>query len=1272
MEADSEYQDFRQAIEYAKIPQMRNSLSDFNEKPIVSPGVRVVCLRETWELSDRAVESLKDFVGRGGMLYFTEKNLDERFAFLLGLRPDYDMKIDNTAKGIHFRTPVLPGMEGLKIEREAFHNGFRADNFVPTIKVHASSVSQENYPLLLEHQIGGGRVVLYNSSNPFEKQGRGLFFAGLLLGLEGIPYPQLNVASIFLDDFPSPLYKTRKEPVWSEMQLNMADFVEAVWWPDMEQLAKRHRLKYTAYVCFDYNDRVTPPYMFREWDESTGAEGARSIKVSAALGRKVIEAGHEIGLHGYNHQSLLKSVWPGKLEMVTALEAATKKWRIEGFGELPISYVPPSNYIDSLGVQAISEALPGMRYLHSTYLGTFSEGGDREFGPEPWNNRFFNFPRISSGFLFGPEEQFNISSHYLYTGIWTHFIHPDDVYQIEKDETTGDFRLRNWEGLGWRKTPGGEGMYARFSRILTELRARHPMMRFMTATEASEVTARWRYAIYEHLPFDDYYTVGTEHYRQDPSHRQFWAVFVRPENRQVIQQSIEEQQISYQDVEFLDGYLYTLESSEQYITLPEIQNRASTGSDLKELEKDFLASRESLLPFVNRLQNLVNRENYAKATSLMEIQFRNGLVKSQYWLEYFDYMSWDGRQEEAWDFLDKIYRERQQQVYGAIAKELAEVHGYASDSVRELWQGRQIEWGQADVSILEAFIRDFNRPEAKYFIKKAFEQLLAFDDTETRRYAYLNHLLQYEMDGALEIIRELSPCQGSYRDLAYPMAWALANKGYYDSALEWARCTPDLDQETLDYWLFKSEKMYLTKENDEYRYFKVLLHNEPERAAMELSSEPACISTLQILKEEIANNLADYGFYIKASQWLDCATEVPMHKQVEWLYQSGRYTELIERFTAYAQKYPQDEKVLQNMVRYFLYMERTADAAEILSRLAPGPEYSRLLDLWNAAITTSDLPVKEEMISTYPKLFKPSVSQKTTEELRLKEGNSLHFESNSVNDRLDPTVLRFYAGYDLQGKKGAVHQFRGVRSFAYPINFIPEDTLNGRSDLLGIAYNYKTHTGKGREFQFGLQLENDGEGKTFYHLRAAVEWSRDKSFKSINLRYAPVQTGPGYIAGIYQGNLTGYYEWSPDKKWKLYSGMTASYYTDGETDLILNTGNYLKLLKNSSWHSGPFAEISYGLSSVDRRDGFPYWTADQRFYGGAGLSFTLGEQEDPFYLVASAAYFYENQGEPSFERYTCQLVWRIRNYTTLSAGGEIYTIERFFSNTFRLGLVYQL
>jgi hypothetical protein len=48
---------------------------------------------------------------------------------------------------------------------------------------------------------------------------RGLLFAGVLKGLEGIPYPIANTATIFLDDFPAPQYEILAEPIKSEMNL---------------------------------------------------------------------------------------------------------------------------------------------------------------------------------------------------------------------------------------------------------------------------------------------------------------------------------------------------------------------------------------------------------------------------------------------------------------------------------------------------------------------------------------------------------------------------------------------------------------------------------------------------------------------------------------------------------------------------------------------------------------------------------------------------------------------------------------------------------------------------------------------------------------------------------------------------------------------------------------------------------------------------------------------------------------------------------------------
>ena len=89
-----------------------------------------------------------------------------------------------------------------------------------------------------------------------------------------------------------------------------------------------------------------------------------------------------------------------------------------------------------LGLRKLQEGAPSVKYIQSTYLGDFEEGGNREFDPEPYNDYFFDYPRISSGYFFEKDDIMNIESLYLFTGIWTHFVHPDDVFQLPNKSNT--------------------------------------------------------------------------------------------------------------------------------------------------------------------------------------------------------------------------------------------------------------------------------------------------------------------------------------------------------------------------------------------------------------------------------------------------------------------------------------------------------------------------------------------------------------------------------------------------------------------------------------------------------------------------------------------------------------------------------------------------------------------------------------------------------------------------------------------------------------------
>src|SRR5699024_8825165 len=135
--------------------------------------------------------------------------------------------------------------------------------------------------------------------------------------------------------------------------------------------------------------------------------------------------------------------------MVAAVQAAQKRWSVDGLKPLPVTYVPPTNNIDSTGLRSLKKGMPTLKYMSSLYLGELEIGEGREFGPDPYVPGFFDYPRITSGFYNFDTSEFEQNSLYQLIGIWTHFIHPDDVFQVnQRDEDL--FRSRNRLGLGWR------------------------------------------------------------------------------------------------------------------------------------------------------------------------------------------------------------------------------------------------------------------------------------------------------------------------------------------------------------------------------------------------------------------------------------------------------------------------------------------------------------------------------------------------------------------------------------------------------------------------------------------------------------------------------------------------------------------------------------------------------------------------------------------------------------------------------------------------------
>ncbi|HOD11275.1 MAG TPA: DUF2194 domain-containing protein, partial [Flavobacterium sp.] len=402
---------------------------------------------------------------------------------------------DVASAGYNFKVPMLPGYKDKKFGKDIIFFGLKRNNFKEDLKILASAANNDYYPLITENSVGNGKVIFYNTTNYNEKSDRGLLFAGILKGLEGIPYPIANVNTIHLDDFPSPVYDVMQEPIASELKQSLSEYVHKTFWPDMVKLADEFDIKYVALTTFDYDSNIQPPFLFNQWDSQKAKINNKTEILSNWISKDVLRNGHELGFHGYNHVSLVKEDWKNPEFMRLSLASAEKKWRINGFGKLPTIYVPPSNIIDKTGLQQLTNGMPSIKFMCSVYSGDFKEGGNREFDFDPLEPKLFDFPRTASGFYMKEDANFALNSVYLYTGIWVHFVHPDDIFQIpgEKNMSQGNYSLRNTESLGWYKTKNSDrAMYPLFKGLIKGMTQRYPQLRFVNGVDGGFLVNDWR------------------------------------------------------------------------------------------------------------------------------------------------------------------------------------------------------------------------------------------------------------------------------------------------------------------------------------------------------------------------------------------------------------------------------------------------------------------------------------------------------------------------------------------------------------------------------------------------------------------------------------------------------------------------------------------------------------------------------------------------------------------------------------------------------------
>lgn len=322
------------------------------------------------------------------------------------------------------------------------------------------------YALFWTARRDGGRVLVWNwaSFDTGDYQGAILesFLSVRPVGIAATA----GIAMMYIDDFPQPMYNVVKPP----LSITDTQFYSTVWWPRVRDIFASRDIPFSAFLVFNYNAKTRPPFQ-------TGEFYAAKNQANLKIAREILASDNELGLHGYNHTSLtMQSTtenirpWPSIKDMILALTQAHREWtNLFGASTLPFSYVAPENIISKAGIRALRRAMPSIHVVASLRAGS-SEETDTPFGPDPTVPGIYFIPRNSWGYILDGAAKMRIVSAASGSGIWAHFIHPDDVFDPTRSR-----------GLSW------DELRINFVEMLDFAKQNYPWLRYETVRNGYDV-----------------------------------------------------------------------------------------------------------------------------------------------------------------------------------------------------------------------------------------------------------------------------------------------------------------------------------------------------------------------------------------------------------------------------------------------------------------------------------------------------------------------------------------------------------------------------------------------------------------------------------------------------------------------------------------------------------------------------------------------------------------------------------------------------------------
>ncbi|WP_420385704.1 DUF2194 domain-containing protein [Roseivirga sp.] len=1202
-------------FDYSKIPYASIPITAFNDDPYFPFETRVVYINNTSPLNEESKEILTEFVAAGGTLIFPSLNEDQSAGFLSGIKPGADYNYNLTSQGISFRVNLLPGIEGKTIYQLKKNTGLEAEAFKSDIQILAVSATDPQQPVIFEHSIGNGRVIHFNTGMELERQDRGLLFAPALKGLQGVPYPIANVSSVFIDDFPNPLYDIRSEPINKEFGITEADFVMNIWWPDMLKVSNRFDIDYSVYPCFNYNQLKQPPFIFKEWDLNRTIKNNRTVISTDWMVNQVLENQFELAFHGYNHESLTKDIWQTPEYIEAALNATRKKWKVNRFGAFPTSYVPPSNEIDSVGLVRFANAMPEVEFMSSTYDGDIHEGGGREFDIDPLEPRLFDFPRVTSGYTFNDFKTYNQESLYLFTGIWTHFIHPDDVYQLPDSTNTsaGDYGYRNAERLGWHaSTNNRPGMLEEWMNYLETVVERHPSTRFVEVTTGGRITRDWRNSQYRYEENGDGFNVTRVSKKQWTNRNFYWNLFVEKGNELRVQNELEKLNITFSRTPFFGGVLYTLKSPEPQVIFTESVRLKGLGKyDLSEVfaivneqYEEYVDERDNFIEEEIAVDELlveeqpviedsvawyVSNENLKAATDMLRSRLEpQDQIDSVNFDQYALYLAYQEKPGEVWNFFDDIYQNKSQTLAISYVNYYLKTEFYPTVELNELWLRRMIEEDPYNIELIEEYLNFFySEPYLDYV--KAILNRLRLSGSEEGYALYIRYLIDFEPEHLTTELREKNPAQ-------YPL--------------------------------------------------------------------------LQPMATTITYAFSDEGLLQEALLWSDFSDEVPMKTILQWWIDLEAFNKMESVYLEYIADHPLDYEV-KDFVSNVWYDIGEFERASLIANQLPDTtllkeDFRKRL---SSEVRTFESDIRKFLIVKTPSVIYQDTLKSLRNELRYQENSSIQYNTDYVVDNFNQSVWNNSVTYNLKTDSLNQHSLSVTYSDISDLNLNVFDGNNVPHSLYGFRYRYQTRENTTKPiFHAMAGLEQDDVSNTFLTVGAGISISNEKNFKSLAYTFSPVKTGPAISREVYWGQLIGYYESGYGKTFQTSVSPVLTHYTTGALEASLTGRFFYNTKLGTGSRFSPFAEAFVSGANALQEDGNPFWIIENRFYGGGGLAWTYGrDQSRKLYARVEAGAFYDSYTD-SFLRLTGNFSFPIKKFTYITGQFEFFNQALYYSNGFQFGL----